>query len=68
MLSYPINDNVREALKRFPNIARLVMDKMPGSGRSKLEIVRLLGNTHCPNIEQTLHTSERTASIVGQYW
>ena len=30
------------------------MDKMPGSGRSKLEIVRLLGNTHCPNIEQTL--------------
>ena len=54
MLSYPINDNVREALKRFPNIARLVMDKMPESDRRKLEIVRLLGNTHCPNIEHTL--------------
>ena len=54
MLSYPINDNVRETLRRFPNIARLVMDKMPESGRSKREIVRLLGNTHYENIEQTL--------------
>ena len=54
MLSYPINDNMRETLKRFPNIARLVLDKMPRSGRSKLEIVRLLGNTHYENIEQVL--------------
>ena len=54
MLSYPINDNVRETLNRFPNLASLVRDKIPGSGRSKREIVRLLGNTHYPNIEQTL--------------
>ena len=54
MLSYPINDNVRETLKRFPNIARLVSNEMLGSGRSKLEIVRLLGNMHSENIEQTL--------------
>ena len=54
MLSSPINDNVRETLKRFPNIACLVSNEMLGSGRSKLEIVRLLGNTHYENIERTL--------------
>ena len=54
MLSYPVNDNVRETLERFPNIASLVRDEIVGLDLSKLEIVRLLSNTHYEKIEQTL--------------
>lgn len=51
---YPITSEVQNALQRFPCIAEEIRSKLPGSGRSKLEMVRLLGNTHYEHIEALL--------------
>ncbi len=40
MLNYLVTKSVNDALKRYPNIARAV--KLPASGLSDLEIVRVL--------------------------
>ena len=52
MLSYPITQNVHDMIQRFPEIDRAV--NIPYSGRSELEIVRVLGNTHYEHLEQLL--------------
>ena len=49
---YPITDKVRQAMQRFPVVTEA--SDIPASGRSELEIVRLLGNTHYPHIERLL--------------
>ncbi|MXW63761.1 MAG: hypothetical protein F4Y00_06175 [Bacteroidetes bacterium SB0662_bin_6] len=54
VIRYPITNEVRNALQRFPRIAEEIRSKLPGSGRSELEIVRLLGNTHYEHIEALL--------------
>ena len=52
MLSYPITQDIHDARRRFPEIDRAV--NIPYSGRSELEIVRVLGNTHYEHLEQLL--------------
>ena len=54
VIRYPITSEVQNALQRFPLIAEKIRSKLPGSGRSELEIVRLLGNTHYEHIEALL--------------
>ena len=54
VIRYPITSEVRNALQRFPRIAEEIRSKLLGSGRSELEIVRLLGNTHYKHIEALL--------------
>ena len=53
-IRYPITNEVQNVLERFPCIAKGIRGKLPASGRSKLEIVRLLGNTHYEHIEALL--------------
>ena len=52
MLSYPITQNVQDAIQRFPEISRAI--NIPCSGRSELEIVRVLGNTRYDHLKQLL--------------
>ncbi|MYD59631.1 MAG: hypothetical protein F4W91_01185, partial [Gemmatimonadetes bacterium] len=52
MLRYPINEDVYDAMQRFPIVASTA--KIPYSGQSELEIVRVLGNTHYEHLEQLL--------------
>ena len=54
VIRYPITSEVRNALQRFPRIAEEIRSKLLGSGRSELEIVRWLGNTHYKHIESLL--------------
>ena len=54
VIRYPITSEVRNTLQRFPRIAERIGKKLPSFGRSKLEIVRLLGNTHYGPIEALL--------------
>lgn len=54
VIRYPITSEVRNALQRFPRIAERIGKKFPSSGRSELEMVRLLGNTHYEHIESLL--------------
>ena len=54
VIRYPITSEVQNALRRFPRIAQRIRNKLPSSGRSKLEIVRLLGNAHYEHIEALL--------------
>jgi len=49
---YPITEEVRAALGLHPNIGLLL--NLPPSGRSELEIVRLLDNTHYEHVEKLL--------------
>lgn len=53
-IRYPITSEVQNALERFPRIAEQIRGKLPESGRSNLEIVRLLGNAHYEHIEALL--------------
>ena len=53
-IRYPISNEVRNALQRFPRIAERIGGELPESGRSELEIVRLLGNTHYGHIDALL--------------
>ena len=50
--SYPITNEVRQAMQRFRAVVEA--SEIPATGRSELEIVRLLGNTHFPHIERLL--------------
>lgn len=50
--SYPMTPEGRTALARFPEIAKAV--QIPPAGRSDLEIVRLLGNTHYAHLDRLL--------------
>ncbi|MDE0284326.1 MAG: hypothetical protein OXN26_07260 [Gammaproteobacteria bacterium] len=52
MPSYPITNEVRQAMQRFRAVTKA--SEIPASGRSELEIVRLLGNTHFLHIERLL--------------
>ena len=54
VIRYPITSEVRNALQRFPRIAERIGKKLPSSGRSELEMARLLGNTHYEHIEALL--------------
>jgi hypothetical protein len=49
---YPISDEVKQGLTRFPKIAAWL--QLPASGKSELEIVRLLDNTHYDHLEKLL--------------
>src|SRR5262245_39409013 len=51
-LSYPITPKVVTALARFPEVGKAV--PIPCSGRSELEIVRLLLNADAPAINWLL--------------
>ena len=48
-VSYPINENVVEALERYAHIKEHL--KLPSDGNSNLEIVRLLDNQHYGHIK-----------------
>ena len=52
MPDYPITTGVQEAMQRFPAISGAAT--IPSSGRSKLENVRLLDNTHYDHIQRLL--------------
>ena len=56
-LSYSVTAEVKAALARFPKIANAV--PLPDAGSSALHLVRLLDNTHHPNVERLLDFIER---------
>ena len=60
-ICYPITARVHTALARYPNIGRLL--SLPDSGRSELEIVRLLDNTHYEHVESLLGFIDRVVPI-----
>ncbi len=69
VIRYPITNEVQSALERFPRIAERIQGQLPASGRSGLEIVRLLGNTHYEHIEALLaFINDRlpTSGSIGQ--
>ena len=72
VIRYPITSEVRNALQRFPRIAEEIRSKLLGSGRSELEIVRLLGNTHYKHIEALLafvdNNLPASAVSVNAFW
>ena len=57
MVQYPVNTAVRTSLDSFPAIKRRL--RLRGSSECKLEIVRLLGNTHNSWIEKLLKFIEK---------
>jgi len=60
---YPITEEVRAALEIHPNIGALF--NLPRAGRSELEIVRLLDNTHYANVKNLLGFVDRMAPGAG---
>lgn len=65
-ISYPISDEVRQALTRFPKIAAWL--ELPISGRFELEFVRLLHNTHYEHLDKLLNLVEcwlKRAGLIG---
>jgi hypothetical protein len=52
-----VTAEVKAALARFPKIANAV--PLPDAGSSALHLVRLLDNTHHPNVERHLDFIER---------
>jgi hypothetical protein len=60
-LSYPVTPESRAALARFPQIAKAV--QIPATGRSELEVVRLLGNTHYDHVDRLLSFIESELPI-----
>jgi len=63
-LSYPVTAEVTTALVRFPEIGKTVT--IPPAGRSDLEIVRLLGNTHYAHLDRLLGFIERELPGAGE--
>lgn len=63
-ITYPITQHVRDALHSFPDIEKIV--QLPQEARSSLEIVRVLGNTHCKRVVDFLAFIERTVLDAGQ--
>lgn len=63
MPSYPITEEVLAASRRFPTISGSL--DLLGQRRSRLEIVRLLGNTHYRHLDQCLALIERVVALVG---
>jgi len=51
-LSYPVTENARQVVAKYPAIQSGF--RLPNSGRSPYEIVRLLSNTHERHIERQL--------------
>ena len=63
LISYPITQQVQEARLRFSRINEAVA--IPTTGRSELEIVRLLGNVHYAHIERLLQLIDKTLAESG---
>lgn len=63
LISYPITQQVQEARLRFSRINEAVA--IPTTGRSELEIVRLLGNVHYAHIERLLQLIDKTLAVCG---
>jgi hypothetical protein len=55
---------VRASRARFPEIAKIV--EIPAAGRSELEIVRLLDNTHYPHLDRLLAFIDRELPGSGE--
>ena len=67
MITYPINQHVQDARRRFAEIEKVA--KIPSPGRSELEIVRILDNTHYEHLEdllQFLNEHLRQSGIIGK--
>jgi hypothetical protein len=62
-ISYPVDEEARRAMARYPAITRAF--KMPDSGRSEYEIVRLLSNTHYNATKQFLEFFDRWLDFSG---
>jgi hypothetical protein len=56
-VSYPISEQVKHSLTRFPEIAARL--KLPAQGRSEFEIVRILDNTHYAHLVTLLSFVEQ---------
>lgn len=63
-LSYPVTAEVTTELARFPEIVKTVT--IPPVGRSDLEIVRLLGNTHYAHLDRLLGFIEHELPGAGE--
>lgn len=63
MFTYPITNEVEVARQRFPAIDQVA--KIPTSGRSELEIVRLLDNTHYEHLDRLLMLLDDRLSLSG---
>ena len=66
-ISYPITDEVRQTLDKYPAIKRKF--RLPDSQRSELEIIRLLLNTHYDHIRKLLSFIDEwlaSSKIIGK--
>lgn len=63
MPSYPITDDVLAACQRFPALSASF--DVSGQTRSRLEIVRLLGNTHYQHVDECLALLDRIFAALG---
>jgi hypothetical protein len=62
-VSYPIDENVKSQLRQLPELAKRISLSEPY--RSKLEIVRVLGNAHYERIRKLLEFLEQSGSTMG---
>ena len=63
MSTYPITNEVQDARQRFPGIDKVA--KIPSSGRSELEIVRVLDNTHYEHLNRLLILLDERLPLSG---
>jgi hypothetical protein len=62
-LSYPVTDDAKQAITRYPAIGRAF--HLPNSERSEFEIVRLLSNTHYDHIHRFLEFVDQWLIVSG---
>lgn len=62
-VSYPIDQDIRGELARFPRLARRI--SLPSTSRSDREIIRLLGNTHFEHVRALLEFLDRAPSATN---
>ena len=62
-ISYPVNESTRQAIDQYSAIGKAF--RLPDSGRSKFEIVRLLSNTHYEHIRRFLEFIDNWLDVSG---
>jgi hypothetical protein len=62
-ITYPVTDQVRQSLSEFRELASRV--KLPKTGRSPYQVVRVLGNTHCPGIRELAEFIDAYIPVAG---
>jgi len=62
-ISYPVNENTKRVIAQYPAICNAF--RLPSSGSSEFEIVRLLSNTHYEHIQRFLKFIDNYLDVSG---